>query len=509
MTALRDLLSSISVEQVAGDVGIDVSGIACDSRRAASGNLFICIKGFNLDGHAFIPDALKRGVTALLVQDANAMRAYANSVPVARVRDTRKALADVACSYYGHPSRKLCLVGVTGTNGKTTTAHIVASVLSGPGVRSATIGTLGAAIIALTANEALTANDDAGNYVDTQRTTPESLDLQRMLAHFADRGVSAVAMEVSSHALMLERVRGCVFDVGVFTNFSQDHLDFHESLEEYYRAKERLFREFAVESSRAKQYRAVINLDDRMGQRYIDACPAESLTYGVESDADIRADEIDIQPSGASYVVRYRDGARIPVRMKITGRFNVYNALAALATGEALGVDRDVCRHAVANVRYLPGRLEMIEEGQPFAVCVDYAHTSDGIEKVLSAAREIASGRLIILFGCGGDRDAGKRPKMARSAAQLSDFVVVTSDNPRSEDPDFIIEQIVRGLPPHCDHVVEPDRRRAIELAMGMAKPGDCVVLAGKGHETYQILKDRTIHFDDREVAREALRGGN
>jgi len=495
MPKLSELLRSINPEEISGNTETEVTGIAYDSRRVEPGNLFVCIRGFTHDGHTFIPEALQRGAAALIIQDPRAITKHASGIPVVRVGDTRRALADLACQYYHHPSRQLCLVGVTGTNGKTTTAHLIASLLRAAGVRSATIGTLGAAAI-----------NDTVDYLEMERTTPESADLQRVLAQFVHRGINAVSMEVSSHALMLERVRGCAFDVAVFTNLSQDHLDFHRTFEEYCRSKERLFTEFAEESSRWKPFKAVINIDDPVGQRYLRVCPAQCITYGTGREANVRAEAISIRRGGTSYLAVYSDGERLPISMKIIGRFNVSNALAALAVAEALEINRESARKAIENALPLPGRLEMVDEGQEFTVCVDYAHTPDGLEKVLTAAREITSGRLIVLFGCGGDRDAGKRPKMAKVAARLSDFVIITSDNPRSEDPLAIIEQIIQGLPPDCKHLVEPDRRRAIELAIGMAKKGDCVLLAGKGHETYQILRDRTIHFDDREVAREVLR---
>lgn len=493
MRRLRDILGSLKDYEVRGADLVEITGLACDSRRVERGNLFVCIKGFKLDGHDFLPDALARGAAAVVIEDGMAREKVPQDIPCIITPNTRHALADIACEYYQHPSRKVCLVGITGTNGKTTTAHLVAAVLAAAGRKSAVIGTLGAKIL------------NGGESIAMARTTPESLDLQRLLAEFVDRGVEAIAMEVSSHSLMLDRVRGCAFDVAVFTNLTQDHLDFHESLNEYATAKARLFTDYADSSIDYKRYGAVINTDDPTGMEYARDCPLPVLTYGIEASAHLNATAVDIRPQGAVFVA-VRPEHQTKVSLKLTGRFNVYNALAAFGVGEMLQIPPEISRAGLESVDDMPGRMQMIDEGQDFDVCVDYAHTPDGLEKILKTAREITTGQLIALFGCGGDRDPGKRPKMGAVATALSDQVVITSDNPRSEDPMKIIDDILAGVPANCRYKVEPNRARAIELALSLAQPGDFVVLAGKGHETDQVFKDRTVHFDDREVARDILR---
>ncbi|MBI3923802.1 MAG: UDP-N-acetylmuramoyl-L-alanyl-D-glutamate--2,6-diaminopimelate ligase, partial [Armatimonadetes bacterium] len=494
MPTLQKLTDEVPDLEIHGAGSVHITGIAYDSRTVTPGNLFVCIKGFKTDGHRFIQEALARGAAAVLIEGAEALSQLPTGFSVLVAPDSRRALAEIACAYYSHPSRKLCLVAVTGTNGKTTTAHLVASILNQEGYRSGVIGTLGASILG-----------DEGE-LELQRTTPESVDLQRLLAEFVGRGIQAVTMEVSSHALRLERVRGCAFDIAVFTNLTQDHLDFHESLDEYRAAKARLFTDYADSSIEFKQYGAVINADDAAGLEYAALCPLPTLTYGIQNEtAHLKAEAVTIEASGAAFTA-IRPGRETPIKLKITGRFNVYNALAAFGVGEMLELDPKVIRGGLEAVDHLPGRLQMIYEGQPFGVCVDYAHTPDGLEKVLHTAREIAEGRLITLFGCGGDRDPGKRPMMGSITASLSDIVVVTSDNPRSEEPEKIIEDILAGIPEGGQCHVEPDREKAIGLAISLARAGDFVVLAGKGHETYQIFKDRTIHFDDREMTRGILR---
>jgi UDP-N-acetylmuramoyl-L-alanyl-D-glutamate--2,6-diaminopimelate ligase len=495
MPTLKELLLELPGARVEGDANIEVAAIAYDSRQVSTGAAFVAIRGFERDGHEFIASAVERGASVIVADNEAALQKLPDSVTRVLVNDTRHALAMMACEFYGHPSRELTMVGVTGTNGKTTVAHLVAELLREQGYKSVgIIGTLGAL--------------RDGDIFDTAgRTTPESLDLQRLLADFLDGGSEAVVMEVSSHALALQRVSGCAFDAGIFTNLTQDHLDFHGDMEEYFQAKARLFSEVAEYSERYKSFGAVINADDHYGRRLRDEVLEDSLyiTYGIENEAHVQADAVHLTPLGSSFVAR-ASGGDINFDMALSGRFNVYNALAAVGYGLLKQIAPAKIQAGLQKATAPEGRMEMIDSGQDFFVAVDYAHTPDGLKNVVATVREFTPGRLITVFGCGGDRDRTKRPQMGMIAAGLSDVCVVTSDNPRTEDPNKIIEDVLggmRGAGAEC--VVEVDRRKAIEQALSLAKAGDFVVIAGKGHETYQIFKDRTIHFDDREVVREFL----
>jgi UDP-N-acetylmuramoyl-L-alanyl-D-glutamate--2,6-diaminopimelate ligase len=494
MPFLKELLNGTPEARVRGDENADVAAIAYDSRQVGPGTAFVCVRGHTSDGHDFVPQAIERGATVIVAQDENAVAHLPENITVVLVPDTRRALANLAAEFYGHPSREMTLVGVTGTNGKTTTAHLIAELLREAGYKSVgIIGTLGAAT-------------ERATY-DTGRTTPESLDLQRLLADFLDGGSEAVVMEVSSHALALQRVTGCAFDAGVFTNLTQDHLDFHDDMEDYFQAKAKLFHEIARESERFKSFGAVINVDDHYGRRLRDEYSRDSLyiTYGIENEAHVTAEAVHLTPSGMSFVARGA-GANVHLDLNLIGRFNVYNALAAVGFGLLKQMTPTQIQSALSNASAPEGRMEMIDAGQDFFVAVDYAHTPDGLHNVITTVREFTPGRLITVFGCGGDRDRTKRPQMGAIAASFSDLCVITSDNPRTEDPQKIIDDVLSGTRQgNAECVVEIDRRKAIERALGSAKRGDFVVIAGKGHETYQIFKDRTIHFDDREIVREFL----
>lgn len=493
MPQLKELLVSTPGAQIWGDENQQISAVNYDSREVGPGSAFVCIQGVARDGHEFAPAAVERGATVLVAQSLELIASIPNSVTKVIVPDTRRALAMMACEFYGHPSREMVLVGITGTNGKTTVAHLVADLLREAGYKSVgIIGTLGAKA--------------EKTYYDTGRTTPESLDLQRLLADFLDGGSEAVVMEVSSHALALQRIAGCAFDAGIFTNLTQDHLDFHGDMEEYFAAKTRLFTDVARESEAHKSFGAVINADDRYGRRLLEiAADSPFITYGIEHEAHVKAEAVHLTPSGTSFVAR-TSGGDIPFDIQLTGRFNVQNALAAIAYGLLKGLSAAQIGSAMRRAQAPEGRMEVINEGQDFHVAVDYAHTPDGLKSVLATVREFTQGRLICVFGCGGDRDRTKRPQMGAIAASLADLVVVTSDNPRTEDPHRILDDVLAGTSgSHAQIEVEPDRREAIERALQLAKKGDFVVVAGKGHETYQIFRERTIHFDDREVVREAL----
>jgi len=455
----------------------EVTSLAYDGRSVQPGALFFCVRGFTRDGHDFAPGAIADGAVALVVDHSLGL-----GVPEVQVDDVRAAMAPVAARFHGDPSARLDVVGITGTSGKTTTSFLVRELLEGAGRRTALLGTVKSVV--------------AGREGTLARTTPEAVDLQAAFAEMADGGDLACAMEVSSHALELHRADAIHWAVAVFTNLSQDHLDFHPTMEEYFLAKRRLFE--------AGPRVGIVNVDDAWGARL--AAEMDVTTVSVEGDADVRA--VDVRPGldGTDFAVVDRDGSRLDLRSPLRGRFNVANAVAAVAVARALGVADDVIAGALRTAAPVPGRLQPVEEDQGFAVLVDYAHKPGALESVLDAARDLTRGRVIVVFGAGGDRDRGKRPIMGEVAGRLADEVVITSDNPRSEDPDAIVAEIVAGVGRE-DVRVEPDRRAAIELAVSLARDGDVLLVAGKGHEQGQELAGgRKVPFDDVAVAREALR---
>jgi len=487
---LSRLIDPLPEKRIVGTVDPEIEQIAYDSRRVVPGTLFACIRGSRFDGHNFIPDALKNGASAILADRAVSTSPDGSAVPTVLVPEVRKALPVLANRFYGYPSRHLKLVGITGTNGKTTTTYLVESMLRAAGVPAGVIGTLGARI--------------KGTPAPTERTTPESVDLQKLLSQMVQEGVRAVAMEVSSHALAMHRTEGCEFDVGVFTNLTQDHLDFHSSIEDYLQTKMLLFREYPQSSS--KTFIAVVNLDDPYGEEVARSTHGKVITYGISSEADVRATNVNATAEGISFRAATPVG-NFDLSLKLGGLFNVYNSLAAIGAGIALGLGMGEIKSGLSSVSPVAGRFEAVGQGKDFGVIVDYAHTPDGLENVLKSARFLTTGRLIVVFGCGGDRDKAKRPIMGRIASELADFCIVTSDNPRSEPPEQIAEEIIAGIDRSKAGQVKVvlDRREAIRQALETARSGDLVVVAGKGHETYQIFKDKTIPFDDREVVRELL----
>ncbi len=462
-----------------------VTGIAYDSRRVERDFLFVAVKGFKTDGHLYIQDAVNRGAAAVVTEQDLPVPGDAVRITAS---DTRRLLPLLSARFFGAPSRKMKMVGVTGTNGKTTTTNLIETIFRAHGVKTGLIGTIQNRI----GNRALA----------VEHTTPESTDLQSLLAEMTGAGVEAVIMEVSSHALALHRVDQCEFDTAVFTNLTQDHLDFHGSMEDYLAAKLVLFEQLGRDAVKTGPKRAVVNADDPVAKRIIAACTVPVTTYGIKRRADISATDVKISTRGVSFTA-VLEGDAMSLNLKMTARFNVYNALAAIAAGVAAGIPPAVIKGALEGVSGVPGRFELVDRGQSFAVVIDYAHTPDGLENVLSTAREVAKGKVIAVFGCGGDRDRTKRPLMGEIAARLSSLAVVTSDNPRSENPLTIINDIMVGVQrvPEAAYLVLPDRREAIEKAIRAAGPGDVVVIAGKGHEDYQIIGDRRLHFDDREEA--------
>ncbi|KAA0273903.1 MAG: UDP-N-acetylmuramoyl-L-alanyl-D-glutamate--2,6-diaminopimelate ligase [Acidobacteria bacterium] len=467
----------------------EIADIAFDSRLAGPGVLFFCVRGSNADGHEFAPAVVAAGAVALVVE-----RELEVDVPQLVVPDSRRAMAPIAARFFGDPSAELTMIGITGTNGKTTTAFLVHSILEAAGVRTGLLGTVRRVV--------------GGESEGVERTTPEAIDLQRAFRRMVDGGDRACVMEVSSHALALGRADAIRFDVAAFTNLTQDHLDFHRDMEDYFAVKRLLF---APGEHGFAPGAAVVNVDDPYGRRLAadlrGGAPRLTTFSAAGHLADLTAREVEFDATGARFAL-CGDGRSRRVEIGLPGLFNVENALAALAAARAAGVGVDRAVAALAGAEPVPGRMEPVDAGQAFGVLVDYAHTPDSLENVLRAARRLTAGRLICAYGCGGDRDAAKRPLMGRAGAELSDLAIVTSDNPRSEDPDAIIEQIVAGIPAgDRDAVaVEPDRRAAIALAIQTAAPGDLVVIAGKGHEQGQELAGgRKVPFDDREVAREEL----
>ena len=484
----QDLLQGVEVLTTSG-LEQKVTGLHYDSRQIKPGYVFVCIQGYRTDGHLFIQDALSRGAVGLVTEK---QIDTAPGIAFARVNSSRLALAQMAANFYDHPSRELNLFGVTGTNGKTTTTHLIEAVLGGGGEPTGIIGTIW--------------NKVGEKKLPVVRTTPESLDLQAILAKMNASLVKTVTMEVSSHALFLQRVAACEFDVGVFTNISQDHLDFHEDLDEYLAAKMLLFEGLGKKRTKKRPCYAVVNMDDKAVHQIRKCTCVPVITYGIHEQADVKAHQIQLTPEGSSFTVAHSKG-EFPVCVSLPGEFNVYNSLAAISVGLQEGVPVPVIQDALQKMKGVPGRFEPVDEGQDFAVVIDYAHTPDGLENVLKTARGITRGRLITVFGCGGDRDMGKRPVMGRISGEISDYTVITSDNPRTEDPQKIEEQIedgIRKIKNAC-YTIITDRHQAIRHALLYAKEGDFVVIAGKGHETHQIIGDEIFPFDDRQVAREIL----
>jgi UDP-N-acetylmuramoyl-L-alanyl-D-glutamate--2,6-diaminopimelate ligase len=470
--------------RVDGDPATPVSGVAYDSRAVRPGDLFFCVPGAVSDGHEWAGAAKDAGASALCVE-----RATNTGLPEIVVADARRAMGRIAAEHYGRPVDKLSLLGVTGTNGKTTTAFLLDEILRADGRTTGLIGTIETRVASVTRPGV--------------RTTPESLDLQRLFAEMVDAGVDSVAMEVTSHALALHRVEGVHFSAAAFTNLSQDHLDFHADMEDYFAAKRSLFTLERLE-------RGAVNVDDPYGRKLLESSPVPVIGFGAAPDADVRAEDVSLGPSSTDLHIVTPKG-EIKVRLHLAGHFNVSNALAATATAIQAGIGLQAIEDGLSSLEAVPGRFESVDSGQPFSVIVDYAHTPDSLDNVLRAARPLAAaggGRLICLFGCGGDRDRGKRPLMGAVVARLADYVIVTSDNPRSEDPDAIIGQILEGvLAERVDgaDVVTADRSEAIAAGLRESSAGDVFVIAGKGHEQGQQFADRTIPFDDRTVARAGL----
>lgn len=481
---LHVLLDTLKGFSIIPEENPEITSIEMDSRLVQEGSLFICIEGFTVDGHDFVEQAVKNGAAAIVAQ-----KNIEAAVPVVQVRDTTRAMAILADAFYGHPTKQMHLIGITGTNGKTSTSYLVEQMMRGAGKSTGVIGTIGMKI-----------NDET---FEVKNTTPDSLTLQKMFHQMNEKQVETAVMEVSSHALHMGRVHGCQYDVSVFTNLTQDHLDYHKTMDAYRNAKSLLFSQLGngFDSDRPKY--AILNIDDEATKEYIISTQAIVITYGIDNDSDIMAKDIEMTSSGTRFTLVVGAESRT-VQMKLVGKFNVYNVLAAVGASLVSGVELDNIIETIGNLRGVSGRFELVDEGQDFAVIVDYAHTPDSLENVLRTIGQFAKGKIYCVVGCGGDRDKTKRPIMAKLAEQHADFPIFTSDNPRSEDPVSILKEMEAGVEGTAFETIL-DRKEAIDYAISKAKAGDVILIAGKGHETYQIIGDKVHDFDDHLVAKEAI----
>nr|WP_295971541.1 UDP-N-acetylmuramoyl-L-alanyl-D-glutamate--2,6-diaminopimelate ligase [uncultured Bacillus sp.] len=481
---LHTLLSQLSPFIATASGNPEITSIENDNRKVKQGSLFVCIKGYTVDGHDFAAAAEESGAAAVLAE-----RELPLTIPVVVIKDTKRALPILADYFYGHPTQNLHLIGITGTNGKTTTSHLIEQLLTDEGRKAGLIGTMYTKI--------------AGEIQDTKNTTPESLTLQKIFKKMVDVQVDSAVMEVSSHALVEGRVHGCDYDVAVFTNLTQDHLDFHKTMDEYRRAKGLLFAQLGNAYYDNKPKYAVLNADDPASQGYIQSTAAKVVTYGIEREADFRAVSIKMSPYGTDFLLESPFGRR-HVKLQLIGRFSVYNVLAAIAAGAVSGIGLDSILSSIEKVKGVSGRFEPVEAGQDFTVIVDYSHTPDSLENALNTVRQFAEKRIFVVVGCGGDRDRSKRPLMAEIACRLATDPVFTSDNPRTEDPEAILREMESGVPGKSYKKIT-DRKEAIEYAINEAGKGDVILIAGKGHETYQQIGHNFFDFDDRIVAKMAI----
>jgi UDP-N-acetylmuramoyl-L-alanyl-D-glutamate--2,6-diaminopimelate ligase len=484
---LKELFQGTQMAVPPSASNLEIRQVTCDSRKVQPGALFFALHGAKTDGNAFIQDAVQRGAIAI-AGEAQAPGDLPGTVVWIQVQEERKALAIAAANFFGHPASALQLVAVTGTNGKTTTTSLIDAIVKASGAKTGLFGTIAY-------------HTPIGDY-PAPNTTPESVDLQGFFAEIRDAGGKYAVLEASSHSLAMDRLWGCQFQAAVFTNLTREHMDFHETFEDYFAAKKRLF----AGTGGGVPEVALLNSDDEFGER-LGGLAKKTLTYGLESQADITTKKFHLTFEGLTFLAQTPNG-KLNVVSPLVGRINVYNLLAAIGAAQALGLSNEVIETGIRNLESVSGRFQRIDLGQPFLVIVDYAHTDDALENLIRTARELnPKGRIITLFGCGGEKDRTKRPVMGEVTGRLSDLTILSSDNPRSEDPLKVISDIIVGLQKTAGkYLIEPDREKAIGLAMDEARAGDMVLLAGKGHENYQILADRTLEFDDREMARRALR---
>ncbi|MGM0436879.1 MAG: UDP-N-acetylmuramoyl-L-alanyl-D-glutamate--2,6-diaminopimelate ligase [Bacillota bacterium] len=479
---LKKIVKNLDIEYTKGELNLEIDDISYDSRSINKNSLFIAIEGFETDGHKYIEDAISKGAKVIVIEKN--LNNYLEEITYIKVKDSRKAMAYISAEFYENPQKELKLIGVTGTNGKTTTTKLIRSILERAGHKTGLIGTI-------------------GNYINkeeisTSRTTPNSLELNKFFNKMRKQGVEYVIMEVSSHAIDLKRVFNLDFEIAVFTNITQDHLDYHKTFDNYIKVKSKLFNQVKNNGY------SIVNIDDDSADRIINSTNSKIIKYSLNQNSDFQAKNIDLNTSGVSFKI---NNFEEKIYLNITGKFNIYNALAAIAVASVLNIDYNTIKEGLEKIDGIPGRFELIKERQNFTVIVDYAHTADGMENVLKTIEDLLKNKVIIVFGCGGDRDKDKRPKMGKVAAEYGDYIFITTDNPRSERPESIIEDIEKGLLNNeGKYEIIVDRKDAINNAIKMAEKNDIVVIFGKGHETYQVFKDKTIHFDDREVAREAIR---
>jgi len=486
---LAEIVKTVNPLSVVGTLDQEITGIAYDSRRVMPGHMFVAVRGVRTDGHRYVDAAIDRGAAAVVYErDAS----FNSRVTRIKVSDARRSMAQASAQFYNHPSQQLKVVGVTGTNGKTTTTFMIHAIMEAAGIPCGLLGTVRYQI--------------GQRVIPAARTTPESVEIQDMMSQMLRAGCGGVSMEVSSHALEQLRVAEVDFDVAVFTNLSQDHLDYHGRMEDYFESKVRLF---SALGTVRKAGRAVVNADNAYGRELIKRLGGDHavLSYGVSSAAIVRAEDVRVSAEGSYFVVHTPQGS-IPMSLPLIGRFNVSNALAAIAASHALGIDLPTAEAALTEFKPVPGRVERVDVQQDFSVIVDYAHTADALRNVLATVAELTRGRLIVVFGCGGDRDKGKRKPMGEVASELADFSILTTDNPRTEDPRAIVKQVEEGFAAGARgrYQIIEDRREAIERALDIARPGDAVVIAGKGHETYQEFADAVVPFNDRQVVEEYFR---
>ncbi|OGO79009.1 MAG: UDP-N-acetylmuramoyl-L-alanyl-D-glutamate--2,6-diaminopimelate ligase [Clostridiales bacterium GWB2_37_7] len=480
---LTEVLRGVDIMGRYGSMNIDIQDVVYDSRKVTPGCVFICITGFKVDGHEYIKAAISRGAVAAIIEKD----VEAEGITIIKVSNTRKVMPLIGSNFYQHPTNRLKLIGITGTNGKTTTTYLIKSILEQAHKKTSIIGTISIKI----------GNEE----VASSRTTPESIDLQQLFREMLDKDMEYTVMEVSSHALDLGRVDHCSFRISIFSNLTQDHLDYHKNFDNYREAKKKLF----YKTTHAN----IINIDDVHGKLIaedIKLLKVPLITYGIDNDADIMAKNIEIDSKSIKFTL-VTPQYSIDLQNKTPGRFSVYNCLAAAATAYVEGIDRNIIKEGLMNINNVPGRSEVVNIDKPYTVIIDYAHSPDSLENILSSIRQYTEGRVITVFGCGGDREKEKRPIMGEVAGRLSDYCVITSDNPRSEEPESIIKQVEQGIRnTNCDYICIENRKDAIKYALTIARQKDVVLLAGKGHETYQVLKDSTVHFDEREIISELIR---
>ena len=479
---LRELLHGVEIIRQNVPESLEITGVSCDSREMEKDSIFVAIPGNRCDGGDYALEALKRGAAAVVCQ-GKPPENLPRGAPLILLPDARKALAHLACNWYGNPAKSLKLIGVTGTNGKTTTTYLIKHILEAMGEKTGLIGTV--------------ENRAGEERFPARRTTPNALEIQKILGKMVTNRCKFGVMEVSSHALLQDRTENIPFTVGVFTNLTEDHLDYHKTMEHYCDAKAKLFRHCRT---------AACNGDDAWRQRILAGSRCPVLLYGLGEEADLRGEDIRLFSRGVEFTVRENE-KRIPVQVGVPGRFSVYNTLGAMAACRLLGISAETCAQALRTFPGVRGRMEVVPTpGKPYTLLIDYAHTPDALENVLQTARGFAQGRVIAVFGCGGDREKEKRPRMGQAVARLADFAVVTSDNPRTEDPEAIIRDILPGMAAAAGrYAVEPDRRKAIALAMEQGRAGDVILLCGKGHETYQEIGNETLPMDEREIVRSLL----